>query len=83
MKWFFLKLNIQDLDFDDKKPVLRSEAQRFLFDKLIGLTINGSFIFLVRDLVDIKFLFFVRIRIDLNSLFISSNLDVRSWAVCS
>ena len=31
----FLKLNIQDLDFDDKKPVLRSEAQRFLYDKLI------------------------------------------------
>ena len=31
----FLKLNIQDLDFDDKKPVLRSEAQRFLFDKLL------------------------------------------------
>ena len=32
----FLKLNIQDLDFDDKKPVLRPEAQRFLFDKLIA-----------------------------------------------
>ncbi len=31
----FLKLNIQDLDFDNNKPVLRSEAQRFLFDKLI------------------------------------------------
>ncbi len=31
----FLKLNIQNLDFDDKKPVLRSDAQRFLFDKLI------------------------------------------------
>jgi glycine/D-amino acid oxidase-like deaminating enzyme len=31
----FLKLNIQDLDFDENKPVLRSDAQRFLFDKLI------------------------------------------------
>ena len=31
----FFKLNIKDLDFDEKKPVLRSEAQRFLFDKLI------------------------------------------------
>ena len=31
----FLKLNIQDLDFDEKKPVLRSETQRFLFDKVI------------------------------------------------
>ena len=31
----FLKLNIQDLDFDGNKPVLQSETQRFLFDKLI------------------------------------------------
>ena len=31
----FLKLNIKDLDFDEKKPVLRSETQRFIFDKLI------------------------------------------------
>ena len=31
----FLKLNIKDIDFDDNKPVLRSEAQRFIFDKLI------------------------------------------------
>ena len=31
----FLKINIQNLDFDEKKPVLRSDAQRFLFDKLI------------------------------------------------
>ena len=30
----FLKLDIKDLDFDEK-PVLRSDAQRFLFDKLI------------------------------------------------
>ena len=31
----FLKLNIQDLNFDDEKPVLRSETQRFVFDKLV------------------------------------------------
>ena len=31
----FLKLNIQKLDFDEKKPVVRSEAQRFIFDKLV------------------------------------------------
>ncbi|MBD1156315.1 FAD-binding oxidoreductase [Pelagibacterales bacterium SAG-MED16] len=31
----FLKLNIQDLNFDEEKPVLRSETQRFVFDKLV------------------------------------------------
>ncbi len=31
----FLKLNIQDLNFDERKPVLRSETQRFVFDKLV------------------------------------------------
>ena len=31
----FLKLNIQIIDFDEEKPVLRSEAQRFIFDKLV------------------------------------------------
>ena len=31
----FLKVNIKDLDFDDEKPVLRSEAQRFIFDKIV------------------------------------------------
>ena len=31
----FLKLNIQKIDFDEEKPVLRSEAQRFVFDKLL------------------------------------------------
>ena len=31
----FLKLNIKDIDFDEEKPVLRSEAQRFIFNKLI------------------------------------------------
>ena len=31
----FLKLNIQDLNFDEKKPVIRSDTQRFVFDKLV------------------------------------------------
>ena len=31
----FLKLNIQHLNFDDEKPVVRSEIQRFIFDKLV------------------------------------------------
>ena len=31
----FLKLNIKDLNFDEKKPVIRSETQRFVFDKLV------------------------------------------------
>ncbi len=31
----FLKINIKDIDFDEEKPVLRSEAQRFVFDKLV------------------------------------------------
>jgi glycine/D-amino acid oxidase-like deaminating enzyme len=31
----FLKVNIKDLDFEDEKPVLRSEAQRFIFDKIV------------------------------------------------
>ena len=31
----FLKLNIQDLNFDEKKPIIRSETQRFIFDKVV------------------------------------------------
>jgi len=31
----FLKLNIQKLDFDENNPVIRSETQRFIFDKLV------------------------------------------------
>ena len=31
----FLKLNVQELKFDDNKPVIRSEVQRFIFDKLV------------------------------------------------
>ena len=31
----FLKLNINDLNFDENKPVIRSLNQRFMFDKLV------------------------------------------------
>tara|TARA_B100000427_G_scaffold281989_1_gene253481 strand:- start:1029 stop:2270 length:1242 start_codon:yes stop_codon:yes gene_type:complete len=31
----FIKLDIKDINFDEEKPVLRSEAQRFTFDKLV------------------------------------------------
>jgi len=31
----FLKLNVKDLNFDDDKPVIRSDVQRFVFDKLV------------------------------------------------
>ncbi len=31
----FLKLNIQNLDSDENNPVVRSETQRFIFDKLV------------------------------------------------
>lgn len=31
----FLKLNIKDINFDDDKPVIRSETQRFIFDRLV------------------------------------------------
>ena len=30
-----IKLDIQNIDFDENKPVLRSETQRFIFDKLV------------------------------------------------
>ena len=31
----FLKVNINDLDFDEKRPVIRSETKKFTFDKLV------------------------------------------------
>ena len=31
----FLKKNIKDLNFDNQKPVIRTETQRFIFDKVI------------------------------------------------
>ena len=31
----FLKLNVQDITFDNEKPTLKSEAQQFIFDKIV------------------------------------------------
>ena len=31
----FLKLNVQELNFDYKNPIIRSETQRFIFDKVV------------------------------------------------
>ena len=31
----FLKMNVQNLDFDDGKPVLKTETQRFIFNKIV------------------------------------------------
>jgi D-hydroxyproline dehydrogenase len=31
----FLKLNVQNISFDDKKPVINTQAQRFIFDKIV------------------------------------------------
>ena len=31
----FFKYNIKDINFDEQKPVLRTESQRFVFDKIV------------------------------------------------
>ena len=31
----FLKLDIKDLEFDEKTPVIKSDSQRFIFDKIV------------------------------------------------
>ncbi len=31
----FLKLDIKNLDFDDDKPIIRSEVKRFVFDRIV------------------------------------------------
>ena len=31
----FLKINIQDIEFDNEKPTLKSEVQRFAFDRVV------------------------------------------------
>ena len=31
----FLKMNIKDINFDDEKPIIKSETQSFLFDKIV------------------------------------------------
>ena len=48
----FIKLNIKDINFNDKKPVLKSETQSFLFDKIVIAC--GSFSKKLTDNLDEK-----------------------------
>ena len=31
----FLKINVQDINFDEEKPVIKTETQKYIFDKLV------------------------------------------------
>ncbi|MDA7750125.1 FAD-binding oxidoreductase [Candidatus Pelagibacter sp.] len=48
----FLKMNIIDINFDDEKPVIKSETQSFLFDKIVIAC--GSFSKKLTDNLDEK-----------------------------
>jgi len=48
----FLKMNIKDINFDDEKPVIKSEMQSFLFDKIVIAC--GSFSKKLTDNLDEK-----------------------------
>ncbi|MDC1338016.1 FAD-binding oxidoreductase [Pelagibacteraceae bacterium] len=48
----FLKMNIKDINFDDEKPVIKSETQSFLFDKIVIAC--GSFSKKLTDNLDEK-----------------------------
>jgi len=48
----FLKLNINDINFDNEKPVIKSETQSFLFDKIVIAC--GSFSKKLTDNLDEK-----------------------------
>ena len=48
----FLKINIQDINFDKEKPILKSETQNFIFDKIIIAC--GSFSKKLTDNLDEK-----------------------------
>jgi len=48
----FLKIDIEDINFDDEKPVLISETQRFIFDRLVIAC--GSFSKRLTDNLDEK-----------------------------
>ena len=48
----FLKMNVKDINFDDEKPVIISETQRFLFDKIVIAC--GSFSKKLTDNLDEK-----------------------------
>jgi D-hydroxyproline dehydrogenase len=48
----FFKMNIKDLDFNDEKPVIKTETQSFLFDKVVIAC--GSFSKKLTDNLDEK-----------------------------
>jgi glycine/D-amino acid oxidase-like deaminating enzyme len=48
----FLKMNIKDINFDEEKPVIKSETQSFLFDKIVIAC--GSFSKKLTDNLDEK-----------------------------
>jgi len=48
----FLKINVKDINFDEEKPVLISETQRFIFDRLVIAC--GSFSKKLTDNLDEK-----------------------------
>jgi len=48
----FLKMNIKDIDFNDEKPVIKTETQSFLFDKIVIAC--GSFSKKLTDNLDEK-----------------------------
>ncbi|MDA8836394.1 FAD-binding oxidoreductase [Candidatus Pelagibacter bacterium] len=48
----FLKMNIKDINFNDEKPVIKSETQSFLFDKIVIAC--GSFSKKLTDNLDEK-----------------------------
>ena len=48
----FLKMNIKDINFDDEKPVIKAETQRFIFDKIVIAC--GSFSKKLTDNLDEK-----------------------------
>jgi D-hydroxyproline dehydrogenase len=48
----FLKMNIKDINFNDEKPVVKSETQSFLFDKIVIAC--GSFSKRLTDNLDEK-----------------------------
>jgi len=48
----FLKENIKDINFNDEKPILKSETQKFLFDKIVVAC--GAFSKILTDNLDEK-----------------------------
>jgi len=48
----FLKMNIKDINFDDEKPAIKAETQRFFFDKIVIAC--GSFSKKLTDNLDEK-----------------------------